>query len=82
MQFNQLSKWATLVTAHSVSGFGILEGIKNAESFSPDVGVFLIAELSSKDNLINADYKKSEIRLNHADIRVSKVDFRIFLRNC
>ena len=63
MQFNQLSKWAMLVTAHSVSGFGILEGIKNAESYSPNMGVFLIAELSSKSNLITPDYKKSKTLL-------------------
>ena len=60
MQFNQLSKWSTLVTAHSISGFGILEGIKNAEKYASNVGVFLIAELSSKNNLITPDYKKSK----------------------
>lgn len=59
MQFNQLSKWANLVTVHSIAGFGVLEAIKTAENYNPDVGVFLIAELSSQDNLITAEYTKS-----------------------
>lgn len=59
MQFNQLSKWANLVTVHSIAGFGVLEAIKIAEKFQSNIGVFLIAELSSQDNLISTDYSKS-----------------------
>ena len=64
MQFNQLSRWATLVTVHSISGFGILEGIKNAESYSLEMGVFMVAELSSKNNLISPDYTKETVELS------------------
>lgn len=59
MQFNQISKWANLITVHSIPGFGVLEAIKNAENFNLDVGVFLVAELSSENNLITPDYTKS-----------------------
>lgn len=62
LQFNKISKWANLVTVHSLPGFGVLEAIKSAETFNCDFGVFLVAELSSKQNLINADYTKSVLK--------------------
>lgn len=61
LQFNQISKWANLVTVHSIPGFGVLEAIKNAETFNENFGVFLIAELSCKENLITPDYTKSNL---------------------
>ncbi|XP_065207810.1 uridine 5'-monophosphate synthase-like [Planococcus citri] len=70
LQFNQISKWANLVTVHSIPGFGVLEAIKNAETFNENFGVFLIAELSSKDNLITPDYTKktAELAKSYSDI--------------
>ncbi len=59
MQFNQISKWANLVTVHAIPGFGVLEAIRTAESYHSDFGIFLIAELSSENNLITPDYTKS-----------------------
>ncbi|KAF5306915.1 hypothetical protein FQA39_LY00145 [Lamprigera yunnana] len=57
----QISEWADFVTAHSLTGNGLLKAI--AESSNNDKGVFLLAETSAADNLINANYTKNTIKL-------------------
>lgn len=54
--YNQIHKWADLITIHSVTGDGIIESVSNK---FPHVGLLLIAELSTKNNLINDDYIKN-----------------------
>jgi len=48
---------------HSVAGAGSLEGVEEAVRSHPNAGVFLVAELSSKDSLINAQYTKATYEL-------------------
>lgn len=58
-----ISRWADLVTAHSLPGNGILKGLKDVVSDSPARGVFLLAEMSSDGNLISAEYKDKTIKM-------------------
>lgn len=60
LQFNQISKYAKLVTVHTLPGFGVLDAIQKAENYKSNYGVFLIAELSCQNNFINVDYTKSK----------------------
>lgn len=61
-----ISRWADLVTAHSLPGEGILKGLKEAISGSPARGVFLLAEMSSEGNLISSDYKEKTMKMIEA----------------
>lgn len=55
--------WADLVTCHSLPGKGILDGLKNGVGDYSNKGVFLLAEMSSKGNLINAKYTSDTMEL-------------------
>lgn len=65
----KISTWANLVTAHSVIGKSVLDAIKQSSGL-PDRGVFLLAETSASDNLINDSYTKSTLTLtdNYEDL--------------
>lgn len=52
----RISEWADLVTIHVISGPGILEGLKKVASARGN-GVFIVAEMSSKDNLCDEVYQ-------------------------
>lgn len=55
----EVSRWADLVTVHSLPGDGILKAIEvEAEKIDAPRGCFLLAEMSSEGNLITADYIK------------------------
>lgn len=56
------SLWAHAVTAHSLMGKGVLNGIKNADGL-PERGVFLIAETNSSGNLMDENYTKATVKL-------------------
>ncbi|CAH1134115.1 unnamed protein product [Ceutorhynchus assimilis] len=56
-----ISSWASLVTAHSLLGKGVLDGIKAASLDS--CGVFLLAETSAAGSLITESYTKSTVKL-------------------
>ena len=60
--FYKINEWADFITAHSITGKGIIESI-NQEY--PNLGVILISELSSKNNLITQtqDYTKKTIEM-------------------
>ena len=60
--FYKINEWADFVTAHSITGKGIIESI-NQEY--PNLGILLISELSSKNNLITQtqDYTKKTIEM-------------------
>lgn len=62
-----ISRWADLVTAHSLPGNGILKGLKDVVGDSPARGVFLLAEMSSDGNLISAEYKDKTIKMIEGD---------------
>ena len=60
--FYKINQWADFITAHSITGKGIIESI-NQEY--PNLGILLISELSSKNNLIRQtqDYTKKTIEI-------------------
>lgn len=58
-----ISDWADLVTCHSLPGQGILDGLKKGVGDYSNRGVFLLAEMSSKGNLINPKYTKDTMEL-------------------
>ncbi|KAJ3658535.1 hypothetical protein Zmor_010269 [Zophobas morio] len=58
----QISSWANLVTAHSVMGKGILEGIQQSEGLK-DRGVFLLAEASCAGSLTDQSYVDATLKL-------------------
>ncbi|KAJ8956697.1 hypothetical protein NQ318_014052 [Aromia moschata] len=58
----KISSWAKLVTAHSLTGKGVLDAIKGSED-SDKRGVFLLAETSAAGSLITADYTKATLTL-------------------
>lgn len=59
----KISNWADLVTCHSLPGKGIVDGLKNGVGDYSNKGVFLLAEMSSKGNLINQKYTKDTMEL-------------------
>lgn len=65
----QVSSWAELITAHSLTGSGVLDGIKQSPGLEKR-GVFLLAETSAAGNLINENYKKGTLKLveDHSDL--------------
>jgi uridine monophosphate synthetase len=70
----QISSWANLVTAHSLLGKGVLEGIKAGDGLK-ERGVFLLAETSSAESLIDQNYVQSTIKLakHYSDIVIGIV---------
>lgn len=64
----KISSWAQLITIHSLTGPSILKGLKNAlSSCAEDRGVFLLAEISSADNLISTQYTEATSKLAESD---------------
>lgn len=59
----QVSKWADLVTVHSLPGEGVLKGIQNVLNGNKERGVFLLAEMSSQDNLISQQYTEATMKI-------------------
>lgn len=67
----KIAQWADLVTAHSISGQSVLQGLKAGMVDAPkERGVFLLAEMSSSGNLINDQYKDATAKLatNNEDV--------------
>ncbi len=62
----KISDWTNLVTCHSLPGKGVIDGLKKgigSTTHYSEKGVFLVAELSSKGNLINEKYTKDTMEL-------------------
>ncbi|KAJ6634684.1 Uridine 5'-monophosphate synthase [Pseudolycoriella hygida] len=59
----KISQWADLVTCHSLPGKGVLDGLKNGAVDYSNKGVFLLAEMSCRGNLINEKYTKDTMEL-------------------
>lgn len=69
----RVSNWADIVTAHSTSGRGVVDGLRRGcAGISEDRGVLLISSMSSKDALIKpgTDYERKtyEIARDNSDI--------------
>ncbi len=63
-----ISEWADMVNAHTISGPGIIEGLKQI-GLPKQRGLILLAQMSSKGNLATHDYTKQTITmaLEHND---------------
>lgn len=59
----KISDWADLVTCHSLPGKGVVDGLKSGVGDYTNKGVFLLAEMSCKGNLINDKYTKDTMEL-------------------
>lgn len=61
----KIANWADLVTAHALSGQSVLQGLKAGleEGCSKSRGVFLLAEMSAKGNLIDDKYKEASAKI-------------------
>jgi orotidine 5'-phosphate decarboxylase subfamily 1 len=66
----RIGEWANLVTVHSIPGNGILKGLKEAMMelkndlhLNKDIGVFLLVEMSSEDNLITEEYTAKSVKM-------------------
>jgi len=64
-----IADWADMVTAHSVPGSGILDGLKDA-ALTKGNGVLLIAEMSSAGALIDKSYSAAtvEMAFNYSEV--------------
>ncbi|CAG9584548.1 unnamed protein product [Danaus chrysippus] len=58
----KIGEWADCVTSHSLPGDGILKALNNAMDCA-NRGVFLLAEMSSADNLITPDYTEATVKM-------------------
>jgi len=63
----KMADWADLVNAHPLAGPGVVQGLKAvSNSFSPDQrprGCLLVAQMSSKGNLISKDYSTAALEM-------------------
>ena len=65
---HEIAAWADLVTVHVVAGASSIEAIEKTGCTATDVGLILIAEMSTADTLTSADYAltASKIAAAHA----------------
>ncbi|XP_030562108.1 uridine 5'-monophosphate synthase [Drosophila novamexicana] len=64
--FYKIANWADLVTAHTLPGRSIVQGLKAAlggANPSNERGVFLLAEMSVSGNLIDEKYKENSNKI-------------------
>ncbi len=62
----QISSWADIINAHPVVGPGVIQGLKKG---SKDQALLLLAQMSSKENLMDAAYtdKVTKLAEEHSD---------------
>jgi uridine monophosphate synthetase len=58
----KIAEWADIVNAHSLPGPGIIEGLRDV-GFSKQRALLLLAEMSSKDNLLDASYANKTLKM-------------------
>lgn len=63
----RIAEWAELVTVHMIAGETILDGLFTGDNDNPaagtERGALLLARMSSKDNLIDADYTRRVLEI-------------------
>lgn len=59
----KIANWADIVNAHSITGSGCVDGLKEACEDASRKACLLIAQLSSKGNLIDENYVKETVKL-------------------
>jgi orotidine 5'-phosphate decarboxylase subfamily 1/orotate phosphoribosyltransferase len=76
-QSQSITKYADLITVHGLPGPGIIEGLR-PNCVKNVCGILLIAEMSSKDNLLNEEYTRSvvDMALDNEDIVVGFISQR------
>lgn len=57
---HKIATWADIVTVHGITGPGILDAIHEA---APEMGVLLLAQLSSANNLVDETYTLNIIQM-------------------
>lgn len=60
----RICDWAHIVNAHSLTGPGVIEGLKSVGVLKSRA-ILLLAELSSKDNFITPSYTQKTVKLAH-----------------
>ena len=66
-----IRSWADFVTSHSLSGPDIVDGLAASWDEVERVGgVFLLAQMSSRDNLLSAEYSSKTIAIGEASPHV------------
>ena len=58
----RISDWAHITNAHALPGPGVIEGLKKV-GMSKGNGLLLLAQLSSKENLIEEEYIKKTVQM-------------------
>lgn len=60
----KIAEWADLVTVHPVSGPAVIDALKGElKDITEPRGIFLVAEMSSKNTLTTGDYLKSAVSI-------------------
>lgn len=62
----QIAEWADIINAHSLPGPGIVDGLRRACE-GHDVGLLLLAHMSSQGNLFDQEYVDSTVRMAEAN---------------
>lgn len=64
----RMADWAHIVNAHTLPGPGIVEGLKTV-GLAQQRGLLLLAQMSPKGNLLNAEYTRASVAMAeaHAD---------------
>ena len=61
---HRISSWADIVNAHAIPGPGLIEGLRHACAISGRmIGLLLVAQMSSKGNLIDERYTATCLRM-------------------
>ncbi|PIN69349.1 orotidine-5'-phosphate decarboxylase [Candidatus Woesearchaeota archaeon CG11_big_fil_rev_8_21_14_0_20_43_8] len=59
---HRIVEWSHITNAHTVAGYGIIEGLRSAAS-GRERGLLLLAQMSAKENLITEGYTKKTVEL-------------------
>jgi len=60
---HNISSWAHVVNAHTVSGPGVVEGLQKASEGSVTQGCLLVAEMSSQGSLATGTYTQATLEM-------------------
>ena len=57
-----ISKWADIINAHTLPGEGVISGLREGCK-DRDIGLLLLAQMSSRENLFSAEYTRKTVDL-------------------